>query len=202
MAHDERIAAQARQIAANRNRIIRWLANWHFPEVTWPREIPQLPLPYVGGTAAQHLAAPLLETHWLLTAHPLIDDIAEAYALWRFHNNQWTELQIRITISADPDYIAETFVGAMIASEIDTFSDIANDRDGVQYFYDWIGEGVYTAVDSGAARGSARHDRTLLVFECLASYRYEQKVAATLTMTPTDQTLDGVPLSSLPEYGD
>lgn len=194
-------------ITRNREQAAEWLDSWQFPHVRWERPLPEFPSPYLGFSREQldvferMFSASGDYYQWIVAGQPEIAEIAEAHAVWEFNaQHAFQLLQVQLVLIPDPDFIAAVCVDCMRASGVDTLADLAEDHAGAQHYHDWFARMVVTACDSGGASGTGRRDRTKIGFRCLATASHPGMVAAVLELTPTEHTLDGTPLSSLPEY--
>jgi hypothetical protein len=77
------------KFVANREQVRSWVADWHFPEVTWPA-VPALPSPWSAIEQNEKWwfedpeSSMAAVYDWVLDARPRTESIGRVKCLWRF----------------------------------------------------------------------------------------------------------------------
>lgn len=178
---------------ANREQVRSFITNWRCPEIEWP-EFKEIPSPWVipQGEEDQWLNrhAPFMDEYrWFLDARPVAEGISEVRANWWFGSeHEFERLQIEFLSYADPGYLAETLTWGAHAAALKGWRE-----QDVHALHAWLFEGLDSRPMNQGVRGQKRTG--FILFELSRMPVGQNEIASRLSMTLTDNALDGTPLT-------
>jgi hypothetical protein len=179
---------------ANREKVRTWFREWPVPEVRWPG-LPDIPNPWIltprdKAKWFKRLAPHMDRYGWLMEARPVAQGVSRVVADWRFaERHRFERLEVEFRSYADPPYLAEKLALAAHAAGLPGWQGEVDARD----LYTWLLAGIDSRPMSDLVRGKQRIAFTR--FEIFRAPTGDNEIATRLTMTWTDTTLDGEPLT-------
>lgn len=172
----------------NRDRVRRFRAAWHIPEVVWNEWIATSARGLIEPDTANRWLSDHEPYQWFLGGEPRVTGLTKVMAEWRFSaGHEFESLDLRIDSLCDPDYLAEKLSLAAAAAAFPGWQpgDLPSLRDWIRGMTDME---PHTKTVGGYKRLG------FVLFDLDRILGAASGVITTVKITLTDKAIDGTPL--------